>query len=90
MSLSDNFCLSNYIGLKGQMIDKNVRLFIQNDLERKDLMLKSIQIANGKAFGEDVPEDQLRELLKDIEKQMECDIREFKEEAGDKLTENST
>jgi len=28
--------------------EKNVKEFIKNDLERKDLMLKSIQIANGR------------------------------------------
>jgi len=65
--------------------EKNVKEFIKNDLERKDLMLKSIQIANGRVWNPKIPEKYLRELVKSIEKQMECDIREFKQEAGEEL-----
>ncbi len=48
-----------------------------------DLILKQVKIINGKAFNEEVPENQLREMCRDLEKDIEMHIREIKQKLSE-------
>ena len=59
---------------------KDVKKAVKEDLENWGLVLKSIQIANGKLFGDPIKAKLLRMMLLDIEKNIEMHIREAKNE----------